>query len=128
MESNKRVLMKEELTEKLKKLEEEREELEKRILAVERIENEEDANGYRNYMALEHMRENCRAEDVEILQMLDEQQDMLNQNRKQRQEFADMFREENKKTMLAMEMQEEDIREQIQLLKKEAEKEQDLKE
>ncbi len=128
MESNKRVLMKEELTERLKKLEEEREELEKRILVVERIENEEDANGYRNYMALEHMRDNCRTEDVEILQMLDEQQDMLNQNRKQRQEFADMFREENKKTMLAMEMQEEDIREQIQLLKKEAKKEQDLKE
>ncbi len=106
----------EELYNELKKVEKEREELERGIQLIRKLEEEEDERSYRAYCGTEQMIECCSLEDTKLLRLLDEKQYILNQMKRQRQDFAGELMQGIKKKNREMDMREEDLLEQLQIL------------
>lgn len=111
----------EEMLVQLRKVEEEKEDLEKYVHRLQKLEEEEEEQDYRTYLDVEQMREGCAPENYEILQLLHEEQKFLGNMKKKRGEFRSERQQMMKKKYVEMEMKEEDIRSQIQELHNEEE-------
>jgi len=116
----KQKITEEQLRQKLRDLEQERQEFEVYTRTTLQEESEEDGTARRNYLELEHMRETC-FEDRELLQLIDEKQNILNGIKKRRMEFTEELQQELKKRNRKADMDMEDIYRQIQVLQEEEE-------
>ena len=112
----------EELKNRLKHIDEDRDTLARRTREIWQEEEEEDQRLRKEYQDSEYMREACTPGDADILQLLDEKQAILNTMRIQKSEFKENYQEEIRKQNLRMDMDEEDISLQISSLQKQEDK------
>lgn len=113
----------EELLAQLRKMEEERSDLEDYVHRFQKQDEEEEEGNDRSYLDAEQMRESCSSEDYEILQLLCEKQELLGSMKRKREESRREVQQAMKKKYMELEMREEDIQFQIQKLHDEEEKE-----
>lgn len=111
----------EEMLAQLRKVEEERSDLEDYVRRFQKQDEEEEERNYRIYLNAEQMRESCTTEDHGILQLLYEKQELFAGIKKKRGECRNELQQTMKKKYMEMEMKEEDIRSQIQELHNEEE-------
>ncbi len=105
-----------ELKSRLKKIEEDRDDLRLQLKKFQEQEEEEGQELQRQYFILEEMRQCVSPNDRNILEVIEETQDMMNSIRISKQEIADSLKEMERKKNMEWNMEEEDIREQQRML------------
>lgn len=84
----------EEITEKLKYLDEQEEEINSLVIRFQREEEEEDIEISHTLSRLEEMRDCCSEKDYELHQLIDEHKCILDTIKAEKNEFADEFSRE----------------------------------
>ena len=105
-----------ELKSRLKKIEEDRDDLRWQLKRFQEQEEEERQELQRQYLILDEMRECVSSNDRRILEVIEETQGLMNSIRISKQEIADSLKEMERKKNMEWNMEEEDIREQQRML------------
>lgn len=108
-----------ELKSRLKKIEEDRDDLRWQLKRFQEQEEEERQELQRQYLILDEMRECVSSNDRRILEVIEETQGLMNSIRINKREMADSLIEIERKKNIEWDMEEEDIREQQRILSEE---------
>ena len=108
-----------ELKSRLKKIEEDRDDLRWQLKRFQEQEEEERQELQRQYLILDEMRECVSSNDRRILEVIEETQGLMNSIRINKREMADSLIEIERRKNIEWDMEEEDIREQQRILSEE---------
>ena len=108
-----------ELKSRLKKIEEDRDDLRWQLKRFQEQEEEERQELQRQYLILDEMRECVSSNDRRILEVIEETQGLMHSIRINKREMADSLIEIERKKNIEWDMEEEDIREQQRILSEE---------